>query len=120
MDTSSAHDHTTEVAAGEADTSARTHDVYFRTSERLWFFYNAYRGVTLAADHIAWTFNNKDDSAWYRSIVEVRLQTGGRWLNPAAAGRRRLPHLAACAHGPKKRAVNLRSDEAAEGTNGVT
>jgi hypothetical protein len=72
----------TEAAAGEADASARTHDVFFTTSERRWFFYNAYRGVTLASDHIGWTFSNKDDSAWYNSIVEVRLQTGGSWIRP--------------------------------------
>jgi hypothetical protein len=36
--------------------------------------------VTLASDHIAWTFSNKDDSAWYKSIVAVRLQTGGSWV----------------------------------------
>lgn len=56
--------------------------MFFTTSERSWFIYNAYRGVALASDHIAWSFSNKDDSAWYNSIVEVRLQTGGNWIGP--------------------------------------
>jgi hypothetical protein len=85
MDTSAVSEPApTEAATGEADAdaSARTHDVFFTTSKRNRFFYNAYRGVTLASDHVAWTFNNKDDSAWYKSIVEVRLQTGGSWVKP--------------------------------------
>ena len=73
---------TAEAATGEAEVSARTHDVFFTTSQRSWFSSKAQRGVTLAADHIAWTFSNKNDSAWYKSIVEVRLETGGSWAKP--------------------------------------
>jgi hypothetical protein len=46
MDTSAVNQHTTEAATGEADSSGRTHVVFFTTGERSWFFYNVYRGVT--------------------------------------------------------------------------
>src|SRR5690554_872842 len=83
MDTSAASNpNSTESANGEADTSARIHDVFFTTSKRCWFFNNAHSGITLASDHIAWTVDNKIDSAWYKSIVAIRLQTGGSWMKP--------------------------------------
>jgi hypothetical protein len=64
-----------EPAANNHNTHRRTHDVGFTTSAWTWFVRNANRGVTLADDHIAWTFDNREDSAWLSSIDEVRLQT---------------------------------------------
>ena len=37
--------------------------------------HTANRGVTLRPDHIAWTFDGKADSAPFKNIVEVCLQT---------------------------------------------
>jgi hypothetical protein len=64
-----------EPTTSNRDTHKRTHDVGFTTSAWTWFVRNTTRGVTLADDHIAWTFDNQEDSAWLRSIDEVRLQT---------------------------------------------
>ena len=38
--------------------------------------YTTNRGVRIAADHLAWTFNGKADAAPFKNIVEVGLQTG--------------------------------------------
>jgi hypothetical protein len=64
-----------EPTASNRDTHKRTHDVGFITSAWTCFVRNTHRGVTLADDHIAWTFDNQEDSAWLDSIDEVRLQT---------------------------------------------
>lgn len=62
------------AAPRAADT--RTHDVFFTTSARPSFMHATNCGVTLAADHIAWTFDGKGDAAPFKNIVEVCLQTG--------------------------------------------
>jgi hypothetical protein len=64
-----------EPTASNRDTDKRTYDVGFTTSAWTWFVRNTNRGVRLADDHIAWTFDNREDSAWLSSIDEVRLQT---------------------------------------------
>lgn len=65
-----------------APTNERTHDVYFTTSERRFYFRNDNRGVTLGPDHIAWTFDGKPDGAPFKNLVEVHLQSGGSWQSP--------------------------------------
>jgi hypothetical protein len=71
-------EHTADAPA----TATRTHDVYFTTSARQSFMHTANRGVTLAADHIAWTFDGKRDGAPFKNIGEICLQTapGGHRL----------------------------------------
>jgi hypothetical protein len=71
-----------EPAASNRNTHKRTHDVGFITSAWTWFVRNTNRGVTLADDHIAWTFDNREDSAWLSSVDEVRLQTAVGWRKP--------------------------------------
>jgi hypothetical protein len=50
-------------AAEQSAVDKRTHDVHFTTSARESLMHAANRGVTIAADHIAWTFDDKPDAA---------------------------------------------------------
>jgi hypothetical protein len=76
------HEPAAEPTAAERTTDQRKHDVYFTTSARQSFMHTANRGVTIADDHIAWTFDGKPDAAPFKNIVEVCLQTapGGHRL----------------------------------------
>jgi hypothetical protein len=71
-----------EPTADARATDKRTHDVHFTTSARESLMHAANRGVTVAGDHIAWTFDGKGDAAPFKNIVEICLQTapGGRRL----------------------------------------
>jgi hypothetical protein len=62
--------------AATRDVDKRTHDVHFTTSARESLMHAANRGVAVAADHIAWTFDGKSDAAPFKNIAEVCLQTG--------------------------------------------
>ncbi|MBX9775806.1 MAG: hypothetical protein K2Y71_15610 [Xanthobacteraceae bacterium] len=64
------------ISAAPRATDKRTHDVHFTTSARESLVHAANRGVTVADDHIAWTFDGKGDAAPFKNIVEVCQQTG--------------------------------------------
>ena len=60
----------------------RTHDVHFTTSAGRFYIRNPNRGVTLADDHLAWTFAGKGDGAPFKNIARVNLHSGGSWQTP--------------------------------------
>ena len=76
MDTPAAKHNAREPTPDERAAGARKHDVRFTTSMRESFMHTANRGVTLAPEHIAWTFDGKPDSAPFKNIVEVCVQKG--------------------------------------------
>jgi hypothetical protein len=64
------------------ESNERTHDVFFTTSAGRLYLRNPNRGVTLGADHIAWTFADKADGAPFKNVVQVNLHSGGSWQAP--------------------------------------
>lgn len=58
------------------------HDLYIRTGDAGFYFRNANHGVTLEAERMTWSFEGRTDSAHYRDISSVHLQSGGSWQNP--------------------------------------
>lgn len=58
-------------------TSETRHDVYFRAGKAGFYFRNDNHGVILTTDRIAWTFNGQSDSAPFKNVASVHLQSGG-------------------------------------------
>jgi hypothetical protein len=59
------------------------YDLYLRAGRSVGlYFRNSNHGVTLTAERINWTFDDKDDGAPYQNIRQVHLQTGGDWRDP--------------------------------------
>lgn len=57
--------------------SETRYDVYFRAGKPGFHFRNDNHGVMLAGDRIAWTFNGQSDSAPFKNVASVHLQSGG-------------------------------------------
>lgn len=57
--------------------SETRHDVYLRAGKAGFYVRNDNHGVTLTDERIAWTFDGQSDSAPFKSIASVHLQSGG-------------------------------------------
>jgi hypothetical protein len=57
--------------------SETRYDVYLRAGKAGFYFRNDSHGVTLTDDRIAWTFDGHSDSAPFKNIASVHLQSGG-------------------------------------------
>ncbi len=59
------------------------YDLYLRAGRSIGFYFrNANHGVSLTAERINWTFDDKSDGAPYQNIRSVHLQSGGDWRDP--------------------------------------
>ncbi|MEH2512115.1 hypothetical protein V1291_003469 [Nitrobacteraceae bacterium AZCC 1564] len=57
--------------------SETRYDVYLRAGKPGFYFRNDNHGVTLTEDRIAWTFDGQSDSAPFKNVASVHLQSGG-------------------------------------------
>src|ERR1700754_2296606 len=56
--------------------SETRYDLYLRAGKAGFYFRNDNHGVTLTDERIAWTFDGQSDSAAFKNIASVHLQSG--------------------------------------------